>query len=214
MKATEKMIAALKEMGIANEWHMGDYNRLYIDLAKADKLYYDNSDNDALSLCHLCINRRERNNGKVWIDMDNGEIGSKAIDGADYVINQIIELINLFIAPEAAEEEAEESEAAAESTDDTAEEYNAVIDIDYYKAGSGYSHTETFDTQDCDEYMEASDYWDSLDRGCYEAFALDDGDWMVIRVTMYDALDPNAADRPLHVSEHTVDSDDLAARVG
>lgn len=213
MKATEKMIAALKEMGIANEWHKGDYNRLYIDLAKADELYYDNSDNDALPLCHLCINRRERNNVKVWIDLDNGEFGVKAIDSDEFVVEQIVSLINIFIAPEAAEED-EEDEPVAESAADTAEEYNAIIDVDYYKAGSGYSHTETFDTQDCDEYLDASDYWDSLDRGCYEGFALDYGDWMVIRVTMYDALDPDAADHPLHVSEHTVDSDDLAARVG
>lgn len=93
-------------------------------------------------------------------------------------------------------------------------EYNAIIYIDYYKAGSGYSHTETFDHQECDEYLEADEYWDSLDQECYEGFGLEDGDWMTIRVQMYDANNADAAiDDPEHVSEYTVDSDDLAAKL-
>lgn len=104
---TAKMMEALKTAGIANEWHKGDMHRLYIDLAKADEMYYDN--NESLTSGRLALNRRERDNGKVWIDMETGEISTKGIGSADEVIAQIMELA-AFLTPAETEETSETEE--------------------------------------------------------------------------------------------------------
>lgn len=101
MKLTEKMMDALKTAGIAKEWHKGDMHRLYIDLAKASELYHDNSEH--FSTGKLSLNRYERNNGKVWIEIESGEICTKCISSADEVISQIMELVS-FLLPEEVEE--------------------------------------------------------------------------------------------------------------
>lgn len=103
MKATEKMISALKEMGVANEWHKGGMHRLYINLVQANEIYHDN--NDRLEHGRLILNRYERMNGKMWVNLDDNEICSKGID--DEVIGQIIELVDVLYAD--AEETAEET---------------------------------------------------------------------------------------------------------
>lgn len=104
---TAKMMESLKNAGIANEWHKGDMHRLYIDLPKADDMYYDNSEN--FQHGHIALNRYERNNGKVWIDLSTGEISTKSIRDAEEVISQIMELV-AFLTPadEAAEEPSEQ----------------------------------------------------------------------------------------------------------
>lgn len=114
---TTKMMETLKSAGIANEWHKGDMHRLYIDLAKADDLYYDNSEN--FQHGRLALNRYERNSGKVWIDLPTGEISTKSIGDAEEVISQIMELV-AFLTPadEAAQESSEE--AAEDASDETA----------------------------------------------------------------------------------------------
>lgn len=107
MKATEKMIAKMQEMGIANLWKKNGYNRLYIDLDKANEIYYNNDDLGG----QLCMNRRDRQNGKLWIDLDTNEISAKWLSSEDEVIAQIVELVNYYIGIDEA--------AAATGTADT-----------------------------------------------------------------------------------------------
>lgn len=114
MKATVKMIAKLQEMGIANLWQKNGYSRLYIDLEKANDLYRNNDDMDH---AQLIMNRRDRDNGKLWIDMDSCEICTKSIGSGDEVIEQIIEMVNYYIAIDEAAEAAESTEAAEEETE-------------------------------------------------------------------------------------------------
>lgn len=122
---TAKMMEALKTAGIAKEWHKGDKHRLYIDVNLAYDLYYDN--NDSFQHGRLALNRYERSNGKIWVDMENGEINTKSISSIDDVISQIMELVAyLMPAEETAEEPAEET--AEEPAEETAEEiiYKAI----------------------------------------------------------------------------------------
>lgn len=109
---TAKMMEALKNAGIAKEWHKGDMHRLYIEVSAADDLYYANS--DSLQHGRLCVNRYERNNGKIWVDMETGEINTKNISSIDDVISQIMELVAYMMPAE--ENKAEENEEAAEKT--------------------------------------------------------------------------------------------------
>lgn len=111
---TAKMMESLKNAGIANEWHKGDMHRLYIDLAKADEMYYDN--NESFEHGRLALNRRERDNGKVWIEIESGEICTKYIGSSDEVISQIRELVAFLTPAEEEEEPAEETEEAEETT--------------------------------------------------------------------------------------------------
>lgn len=110
---TAKMMDALKNAGIAKEWHKDTMHRLYIDLAKADDLYYDN--NETLEHGRLNINRRERDNGKLWVDMETGEISTKGIYMDSDVIAQIMELV-AFLTPEDEEDAEEADEEAEENT--------------------------------------------------------------------------------------------------
>lgn len=89
MKANEQMINKLREMGITNEWKKNGYNRLYIDLVKANEIYRNN---DSMAHAQLAMNRRDRDNGKMWIEMDSKEICTKWLSSADEVIEQIAEL--------------------------------------------------------------------------------------------------------------------------
>lgn len=103
MTVTVEMIAKLQEMGVANLWQKNGYSRLYIDLEKANDLYRSN---DKMNHAQLVMNRRDRDNGKLWIDMDSCEICTKWLSSGDEVAEQIIELVNYYIAiDEAAEEE-------------------------------------------------------------------------------------------------------------
>lgn len=93
---TAAMLETLKAAGIANEWHKGDMHRLYIDLIKADKLY--SSNNADLEHARLILNRYERSNGKMWIDLGSGKICTKNIGDSEAVISQIMELVN-YLTP-------------------------------------------------------------------------------------------------------------------
>lgn len=97
---TTKMMETLKNAGIAKEWHKGDMHRLYVDLAKASELYYDN--NEGFKHARLILNRYERDNGKLWVELESGEIRAKGIGSADEVISQIAELA-AFLSPSDAE---------------------------------------------------------------------------------------------------------------
>lgn len=113
-----KMMETLKTAGIAKEWHKGDMHRLYIDLAKAADLYYDN--NEGFEHGRLNINRRERDNGKLWVELESGEICTKGIYMDSQVISQIMELV-AFLTP-AEVEETEETTAEETTTEETTTE--------------------------------------------------------------------------------------------
>lgn len=118
---TTKMMETLKNAGIANEWHKGDMHRLYIDLAKANELYRNN--NEHLEWGSLNVNRREKDNGKLWIDMETGEISTKGICMDGEVISQIMELVAFLMPAETTTAEITTEEAA---TEDTATEENRI----------------------------------------------------------------------------------------
>lgn len=120
---TAKMMEALKNAGIAKEWHKGDMHRLYIEISVACEMYYDN--NDHFEHGNIAVNRYEKNNGKVWVDLETGEVCTKGISSSEEVISQIMELA-AFLAP--AEETTEENtEEAIEETEETARVWYAVM---------------------------------------------------------------------------------------
>lgn len=114
---TAKMMEILKGAGIAKEWHKGDMHRFYIDLAKASELYYDN--NEGFAHGRLNINRHERDNGKLWVEIESGEICTKGICMDGEVISQIMELV-AFLTP------AEVEETDENTTKETATEGNRI----------------------------------------------------------------------------------------
>lgn len=89
----EKIIKAMNEAGIANEWHKGDMHRLYIDLGKANELYMEREDREH---GQLPMNRHDRMTGKCWIDLETGEISAKNLSDAEGVIACIEELAELL----------------------------------------------------------------------------------------------------------------------
>lgn len=117
MMMTAKMMETLKTAGIAKEWHKDSMHRLYIDIAKADEMYCEN--NDHFEYGRLNLNRRERENAKLWVDLETGEIRTKGIYMDAQVIGQIMELV-AFLAP-AEEEKEEETDEVAEETEETKE---------------------------------------------------------------------------------------------
>ena len=146
---TSKMMDALKAAGIAKEWHKGDMHRLYIDLAVACEMYYDN--NEHFQHGRISVNRYERDNGKGWVDMQTCEINTKGISDSDEVISQIMELAAyLMPADEEAEEDAEES---AEGSTEEAVAYSVTL------ANSQC----VFDARDVDTVKEAVDF--AMGRG-------------------------------------------------
>ena len=77
-----KMMETLKTAGIAKEWHKGDMHRLYIDLAKAADLYYDN--NEGFEHGRLNINRRERDNRRERRVRGDRALVGERIQGCDF----------------------------------------------------------------------------------------------------------------------------------
>ena len=103
---------------IGREWHKDNMHRFYIDLAAADEVAY-NAPEDVL--CgRLPMNRHERMNGKVWIDMENGEIETKNIRSAEDMIDCIRKLL-AYLGAEIVEEEEiiEDTTDAEEATEET-----------------------------------------------------------------------------------------------
>lgn len=125
---TAKMMEALKAAGIANEWHKGDMHRLYIDLIKADELY--NSNNADLEHARLPLNRYERSNGKMWIDLDSGKICTKSISDSKAVISRIMELANyLTPADDHSTDTDPEHNTPAEKEDTTTDMINMRLEV-------------------------------------------------------------------------------------
>lgn len=102
---------ALKKIG--NEWHKNDMHRFYINLDEANAIYRDMPE-DRMS-GQLPMNRYERTNGKVWIDMETGEIETKNIRNDEDMIECIRELISFMGAEIKETEETVEAEEVAET---------------------------------------------------------------------------------------------------
>lgn len=115
MKATEKMLNKLVEMGMAKEWIKGDMHRYYIQLGKLDEAYEGMADAEKRH-ARLPLNRREREDGKLWIEADTLEIHSKYINlhiGDEEAIMEILEDVTGTAAREEAVEEAVEEATEA-----------------------------------------------------------------------------------------------------
>ena len=154
---TAKMMETLKNAGIAKEWHMGDMHRLYIDLAKADKLYIEHNDN--LKNYRLNLNTREIRNGKLWVDLETGEIGTKGLSPEEIIVSQIMELV-AFLTP------AETAETVTEET--TTEEPRAV------ELSEVIRNSDTWDMEALAELCELADMaaeWNAADGETFESVA-------------------------------------------
>ena len=86
-KEAAEMVKKLN--GLGNIWNKGDMHRFYIDLVKANEVVYDMDEIEG----RLPMNRYERQNGKVWIDLENGTICTKGISSEKEMIEKIKELI-------------------------------------------------------------------------------------------------------------------------
>lgn len=87
---TSEMIAKLN--GLGKEWHKGSMHRFYIDLTKASDLYFSI---DETEHARIPLNRYERSNGKLWIDLDTGKVETKGISDAEGAVACIMELVNI-----------------------------------------------------------------------------------------------------------------------
>lgn len=127
---TAAMMEVLKTAGLANEWHKGDMHRLYIDLIKANELYKSN--NADLEHARLILNRYERSNGKMWIDLESGKICTKSIGDSEAVISQIMELVNYLTPADANEHTTDidpEHAAPAEKEDTMTDTINLRLEV-------------------------------------------------------------------------------------
>lgn len=82
-------LAALNHIG--KEWHKNDMHRFYINLSDANEIYRNMEEAEH---GQMPLNRYERQNGKVWIDITTGEIMAKDIQDAEETISCIRELIS------------------------------------------------------------------------------------------------------------------------
>lgn len=102
---TANMIDALTAANLTKRWEKAGMTRLYIDLGAADEMYFDRDDTEH---GRLPLNRRERDNAKVWIDLADNTISCKGCD--DDVVECIVELAGLLAAPEEDEQEEDNDE--------------------------------------------------------------------------------------------------------
>jgi hypothetical protein len=131
---TAKMMEILKDAGIAKEWHKDTMHRLYIDLNKAGEMYYNNYESANFEWARLNLNRRERDNGKLWVDLETNEIHTKGIYMDEQVISQIMELV-AFLTP--VEEENTEETVETEEIEETNIWYAVMRDREDTDHGTG-----------------------------------------------------------------------------
>lgn len=121
MKASEKMLDKLVEMGMAKEWVKGDMHRYYIQIEKTNDYYYDMPD-DKKRWARFPFNRRERENGKLWIEAETLEIHTKGINlrysnDEEAIVEILEDVTGTASKEEAAAEEATETTEANEAND-------------------------------------------------------------------------------------------------
>ena len=88
---------------IGREWHKDGMHRFYINYSDANELYRNELPDDR-TCGQLPGNRREIGNGKIWIEMESGEICVKGFRNDDDMIECIRELI-AFLGAEIVEGE-------------------------------------------------------------------------------------------------------------
>ena len=108
---------------IGREWHKDNKHYFYINYADANEIYRNELPDDR-AWGQLPGNRREINNGKIWIDMESDEIFTNGFRNADDMIECIRELIAYFDA------EGNDSDDAVNNEDETAMTYNAALSND------------------------------------------------------------------------------------
>lgn len=95
-----EVVNALINAKLARRWTKNDMDRLYIDLSAADA-WTANSD---VFPGRFAVNRYERQNGKMWIDLETGKVDTRSIRDADECISQLETIINILVpAPVAAD---------------------------------------------------------------------------------------------------------------
>ena len=131
-------------------------HRLYIDLAVACKMYVDN--NERFQHGSIAVNSRERRDGKVWVDLESGEINTKYISDSEEVISQIMEIAE-YLTPEEIPADNTENTENAESAEKIAETIRT---------------SDTWDMEALAELCELagmSEEWESADGETFEAVA-------------------------------------------
>ena len=113
-----EVVNALLNAKLARRWTKNDMDRLYIDLSAADA-WTAKSD---VFPGRFAVNRYERQNGKMWIDLKTGKVDTRSIRDADECIAQLDTIIGILLpadtpADTPAEEPAEEPAEAPEETD-------------------------------------------------------------------------------------------------
>lgn len=114
-----EVVNALINAKLARRWTKNDMDRLYIDLSAADA-WTAKSD---VFPGRFAVNRYERQNGKMWIDLKTGKVDTRSIRDADECIAQLDTIIGILLpADTPAEEPAEETaEEPAEETEEIAQ---------------------------------------------------------------------------------------------
>ena len=110
-----EVVNALINAKLARRWTKNDMDRLYIDLSAADA-WTAKSD---VFPGRFSVNRYERQNGKMWIDLKTGKVDTRSIRDAEECIAQLDTIIGILLpadtpAEEPAEETAEETEEIAQ----------------------------------------------------------------------------------------------------
>lgn len=109
-----EVVNALINAKLARRWTKNDMDRLYIDLSAADA-WTAKSD---VFPGRFSVNRYERQNGKMWIDLKTGKVDTRSIRDAEECIAQLDTIIGILLpADTPAEEPAEETAEAPEETD-------------------------------------------------------------------------------------------------
>lgn len=106
-----EVVNALINAKLARRWTKNDMDRLYIDLSAADA-WTAKSD---VFPGRFAVNRYERQNGKMWIDLKTGKVDTRSIRDAEECIAQLDTIIGILLpADTPAEEPAEETAEAPE----------------------------------------------------------------------------------------------------
>lgn len=137
MKATEKMLNELVEMGLAKEWVKGDMHRYYINIEKVDEAY-DRMGDEKKRHGRMPMNRHERMNGKLWIEAETLEINSRNIAfgmGDEEVVTEILEDVTGTNDEEAIEETIEANTC---DVNVITADYNSCYDPSACCNGGGY----------------------------------------------------------------------------
>ena len=74
------------------------------------------------------------------------------------------------------------------------------VDVNYYVSGSGYSHTEPYDSGHCDEPFTAEEW----NNGLESPFEDNEKGWVKIEVSFYNDDDDPMFDDPISTDECTI----------